>query len=285
MVEETALSDYPFPSLMELLPSGIFDNTYIELYMRDNIRRNHLTNDFRLAEKASKKKLYISAMCLDGAKEVVFGPDEIHDVSISKAVQASTAMPGFYRPVLINGAYYVDGIVPKTANIDLMVRKGAELIICYNPFRPYENRTFLEGLGRRGKKKSHSLTEEGIVMVLNQIFRTFFHTRLHGALEAIKKNPDFQGDVILIEPRADDAAFFSLNPFMLGHQIRAARLGFESVRNSIEEHYPRIRKILASYGIEMNRKNVELEYQKLHRHTDPFTATKILEKRYGTTGS
>ena len=271
MVEATALSDHPFPSLMELLPSGIFDNVYIEQYMRDNIRRNHLTNDFKTAAKLRKKKLYISAMSLDGAKEVTFGPDEVSTVSISKAVQASTAMPGFYKPVKIGDDYYVDGIVPRTANIDLLVSKGAKLIICYNPFRPYENKNFL-------KSKMHSLTEEGIIGVLNQIFRTFFHSRLHASLNAFKKNPDFDGDIILIEPRADDATFFSMNPFMLGHQIRATRMGFESVRNSIDEHYPLISKIMGSYGIEMSREKVESEYRELHFGKDPFKTTRILEK-------
>ncbi len=277
MVEETALADHPFPSMMELLPSGIFDNTYIEKYMRDNIRRNHLTNDFRTAAKAGKK-LYIGAMSLDDATEVIFGPDEVNDVPISKAVQASTAMPGFYRPVKIGNQYYVDGIVPRTANFDLMVEKGAKLIVCYNPFRPFENKKFLDKIrGKNGRAKS--LTEEGILVVLNQIFRTFFHTRLHVSMNAFRDNPKFDGDIILIEPRADDAAFFAMNPFMLGHQLRAAGMGFESVRNSIDEKFPQIQKILNSYGIAFNRDKVEEEYEAIHGGRDPFLTKRILERK------
>jgi len=279
MVEQVALSDLHFPSLMELLPSGLFDNTYIEKYMRENIRKNHLTNDFRIATRASKKKLYISAMSLDDASEVIFGPDEINDITISKAVQASTAMPGFYRPVKIGKKYYVDGIVPRTANFDLMVNKGAKLIICYNPFRPYKKEVVAEYADRQKKKNSHSLAEDGIIMVLNQIFRTFFHTRLHVSLNAFKTDTSFNGDIILVEPRADDSEFFSMNPFILGHQVQAARMGFESVRNSIEEQFPAIQKILQSYGIQFNRKHVEKEYKELHFSKDPWAAKEILQEK------
>ena len=278
MVEESALDDHPFPSLLECFPSGLFDNAPLERYLRQNIRRNRMTNNFKLAEKAGHKKLYITAMTLDGAEEVVFGPDERNDVSISKAVQASTAMPGFYKPVKIDEQYFVDGGVKHTANLDLMVDKGARLIICYNPFRPYENRSFVDYLSKDKKERGRSLTEEGVFAVLNQFFRTVFHTRLHAALQMYAQSSTFDGDIILIEPRADDQAFFSMNPFALGHRLHAAQLGFESVRNSIDEKYDEIAPILASYGITMNRAGVEAEYRKMRTEKpDPFMLKKLLE--------
>lgn len=280
VVEESALSDLNFPSLLECLPSGLFDNAPLERYLRQNIRRNKMTNNFKLAYKMSGKKIYITAMTLDGAQEEIFGPDERSDVSISKAVQASSAMPGFYKPVKIGDQYYVDGGVKQTANLDLMVKKGAKLIICYNPFRPYEQKNFVEGLSKQAKGKRASLTDEGVFAVLNQFFRTIFHTRIHNAMEMYEKDPEFDGDILLIEPRADDEAFFSMNPFALGHRLHAAQLGFESVRNSIEENYERIAPILASYGIEMNRQGVEAEYHKMHRRQpDPRVLQKILKTR------
>lgn len=280
MVEESALSDHLFPSLLECLPSGLFDNAPLEKYLRENIRRNRMTNDFAAAKKVGGKSLYITAMTLDGAEEEVFGPDERNDVTISRAVQASSAMPGFYKPVKIGAHYYVDGGVKQTANLDLMVQKGAGLIICYNPFRPYEQKNFLETVAKHKEAKRHSLTEEGVFAVLNQFFRTIFHTRLHNALKAFEKNPDFDCDIILIEPRPDDAAFFSMNPFAMGHRLHAAQLGFESVRNSIEERYAEIAKILSAYGIRVNKKGVEGEYREMRqKEPDPFVLQKVLETR------
>jgi len=234
-----ALQNKALPSLYEIIPSGIFDNSPIEHYIRKNIEKNHLTNSFRSTLKATGKGLYIVASTLDGAKRTVFGPDEKNDVTISKAIQASTAMPGFYRPVRIDGVDYVDGGVQDTASIDVAVEKGAELIICYNPFRPHT--------------KTGRLAGEGMMTVLNQIFRTVFHSRLHAAIEQYKNDPKFKGDIILIEPKDDDKAFFDMNPLLFSNRMKAAELGFESATNSIDDQYEKIARILSAYGIKMKR--------------------------------
>lgn len=254
------------PSLFELLPSGLFDNGPIEYYIRSNIKKNRLTNDFKKVLKATKKQLYIVASELDGAERVVFGPDERCDVEISKAVQASSAMPGFYKPVRIGNSDYVDGGVQETASIDVAVDKGAELIICYNPFRPHT--------------ESGRLAGEGVMAVLNQIFRTFFHSRLHVALDQYRNDPNFKGDIILIEPKDDDKAFFELNPLIFSNRIKAAVLGFKSVLNSIDEHYDEIKEILNSYGIEMTRRKVKSETDSINTAGDDLKKLRaILENR------
>jgi predicted acylesterase/phospholipase RssA len=250
------------PSLLSILPSGVFDNRPIEQYLRENIERNGLTNDFVTAERMTGKRLYICAMTLDGAKRVIFGPDEKNDVTISEAVQASTAMPGFYKPARIQGVDYVDGGVQETANIDIAIKKGAELIVCYNPFRPYDPGKFEEKLGK-ARAHGNRLSDNGVMAVLNQIFRAFFHTRLHVALDHFRNDPKFKGDIILIEPRPDDLAFFGLNPLILSNKVEAARLGFKSVRNSIDERFDEVARIFAAYGIEMSKDNVEEEFKKI----------------------
>ena len=70
-------------------------------------------------------ELYIVAMNLDTAERVVFGHDEDSSLTISEAVQASTALPGFYKPARIKGVDYVDGGVRRTANIDVAIEHGA----------------------------------------------------------------------------------------------------------------------------------------------------------------
>lgn len=256
-----------FPSLLSILPSGVFDNGPIEEYLRANIEKNNLTNDFKTAQRLTGKRLYICAMELDSAKRVIFGPDEKSDVTISEAVQASTAMPGFYKPAKLQGIDYVDGGVQETANIDIAVEKGAELIVCYNPFRPYDPTKIKEDLNEKIKeaKGRGNMAQSGVIEVLNQIFRAVFHSRLHVALDHFRDDPSFKGDIILIEPRADDSAFFRLNPLIFSNRIEAARLGFESVRNSIEARFDEVSKIFAAYGIEMNRQGVEDEFKKMSR--------------------
>ncbi|MFA4973115.1 MAG: patatin-like phospholipase family protein [bacterium] len=256
------LAEGDLPSLFALLPSGLFDNSPIEAYIRENIEKNGLTNDFDETLKYTGKRLYISAVRLDGARRVVFGPGEETGLTISEAIQASTALPGFYKPARIGGVDYVDGGVQETANIDTAVDRGAKLIVCYNPFRPYDPEQFVEGMSRR-RRSGKRLATDGIATVLNQILRAFFHARLAVALKRFRDDPSFDGDIILIEPRANDEAFFSLNPLLLRNRIAAARLGFISARSSIEERFDEISGIMAAYGVEMNREGVNKKYEKI----------------------
>jgi len=83
--------------------------------------------------RARRKELFIVAMNLDTAERVVFGHNENSSATISQAVQASTALPGFYKPARIHGIDYVDGGVRRTANIDVAIEHGAQLVLCYNP--------------------------------------------------------------------------------------------------------------------------------------------------------
>lgn len=260
-----ALAMRPMPSFLSLLPSGFFDNSGIEKYLRENIIRNHLANDFKTLEKMRRKKLYICAMTLDGAGRAIFGPDEKNDVTISEAVQASTAMPGFYKPARIHGVDYVDGNVLETAHFDVAVSHGAELIVCYNPFRPVDNKVMLQFLREKNEfvSEGRRLADNGIITILSQIFRTVFHTRLHHMIEQYAYDPHFHGDIILIEPSASDMAFFDLNPLIFSNRLKAGRLGFESVRNSINEHYDEIAKVFARHGVRMSRKNVEVDVKRL----------------------
>ena len=87
------LGEGDLPSLVGLLPSGLFDNSPIEAYIRENIEGNGLTNDFDEVYELTGKRLYISAVRLDGARRVVFGPGTDDGVTISEAIQASTALP------------------------------------------------------------------------------------------------------------------------------------------------------------------------------------------------
>src|SRR5438034_9159094 len=141
--------EFPFP--LAYLPSGLFDNSSLERYLRHNIERRGLTNDFRVLYRLRQVELYIVAMNLDTAERVVFGQAEDTSLTISEAVQASTALPGFYKPARLKGVDYVDGGVRRTANIDVAIEHGAELVICYNPFRPFHNRVVRRFLPEKGR--------------------------------------------------------------------------------------------------------------------------------------
>src|SRR6266571_3528699 len=139
---------------------------------------------YRLLRRLRGVELYIVAMNLDTAERVVFGHDEDTSLTISEAVQASTALPGFYKPARLKGVDYVDGGVRRTANIDVAIEHGAELVICYNPFRPFHNRVVRRFVPEKGRYEidGRPLASQGMLTVLNQVLRTLLHSRLveHG---------------------------------------------------------------------------------------------------------
>ena len=257
--------EFPFP--LAYLPSGLFDNTTIERYLRHNIEQRGLSNDFRVLYRLREIELYIVAMNLDTAERVVFGHDEDTTLTISEAVQASTALPLFYKPARIRGVDYVDGGVRRTANLDVAIEHGADLIICYNPFRPFSNRVTRRYIPDRHAYvlEGRPLADQGMLTVLNQVFRTLLHSRLQLGVRQYQDDPNFQGDIILIEPAETDLTFFKMAPLNLWAGRSAGAHGYLSVTESIESHYELIRAILQSYGVQMTRKEVREGLERLLR--------------------
>jgi NTE family protein len=257
--------EFPFP--LSYLPSGMFDNSSLERYLRHNIERRGMSNDFRVLYRLRGTSLYIVAMNLDTAERVVFGHDEDTSVTISEAVQASTALPGFYRPARLKGVDYVDGGVRRTANIDVAIEHGADLIICYNPFRPFSNRVVRRYVPERNEYRlqGRPLADQGMLMVLNQVLRTLLHSRLQLGVRQYQDDPHFEGDIILLEPAETDLTFFKMAPLNLWASRSAGAHGYLSVTQSIEAHYELIRSILQSYGVLMTRKEVREGLERLLR--------------------
>ncbi len=233
------------------LPSGLFDNRRLERYIRTNLERNGLPNSFRQLKLMRGKSLYIGATNLNTAQGVVFGHDEDNSVTISEAVQASTAIPGFFKPARVGPPGreqdYLDAAVRKTANISTAVRHGADLIVCYNPFRPFVNYRH-----RLISDNRSSLGDLGVAVIINQAFRTLLHSRLRLGIEKLRLDESFRGDVVLIEPTETDSRFFAMNPINFWHRAEAADHGFDSARRSLTRHGTALREILGAYGIEVD---------------------------------
>ena len=268
------------PALTNHVPTALFDNSGLERWLRDNLERIRMPNDFESFERRRRCQLYIAACDLDTAERVVFGADEKNDVTISQAVQASTALPLFYRPARIGGIDYVDGGVRNTANIDVAIEKGADLIICYNPFRPFSNRVVQRYVPEKGKfvTEGKRLADQGILVVLNQVFRTLLHSRLQYGLRQYQDDPNFRGDIIVVEPTEHDTHFFAMNPLAFWDGPKAGRHGYVSVTQSIETHYDVVKQILQSYGILMTRREVREGLERMRRFSSAQESQDVLTR-------
>jgi predicted acylesterase/phospholipase RssA len=227
-----------FPALGSLIPSGLFDNAALERWLAQNMAAVQRPNRFDELYRDTGRKLFITASNLDTAERVVFGPDDDHGLSISQAVQASSALPGFFRPARINGVDYVDGGVQRTANIDVAIEQGADLIICYNPFRPFLNEVDLT------KPGASYLADRGMGTVISQVF-------LH--------DHRFRGDIVVIEARETDEQFFDLNPMAFWKRSDGMRHGFESVRQTLSDHADVLGPLFESYGLDFRAPGAQPE--------------------------
>jgi NTE family protein len=241
------------PALTNHVPSGFFDNASLERWLRRSLERIRIPNEFRAFSRKRGCRLYITACDLDTAERVIFGPDENAELSISQAVQASTALPIFYRPARLGGVDYVDGGVRHTANIDIAIEKGADLIVCYNPFRPFLNRIDAEDGESSYFADGRYLSDRGMPVVINQVFRTLLHSRLKLGIQRYLADDRFQGDIVLLEPRERDANFFAMNPLAFWKRAEAVQHGFESVRMTIEQNFDQLESVFGRYGLAMDR--------------------------------
>jgi NTE family protein len=112
-------------------------------------------------------------------KRVVFGREGAPAADLADAVAASCAIPGFYKPVEIEGRRYVDGGMWSTSNLDVMGRRDLDLVICLNPtsslhptraWNPLDAvaRAVRTGAGRRLGSEAKKLRADGTEVVLIQ---------------------------------------------------------------------------------------------------------------------
>src|SRR3546814_8396615 len=82
----------------------------------------------------------VVAVELDSGEPVLFGADGWDDVPISRAVQASAALPGLYPPVEVRGRHLVDGALRRTMHASVLLERDIDLLIGINPLVPFKDR-------------------------------------------------------------------------------------------------------------------------------------------------
>ncbi len=223
-----------------LLPTGLFDNEAIEQFLRKAFSAHGRSNDFR--ELAHK--LVIVAVELDSGQAVRFGTEGHDSVPISRAIEASAALPGLYPPVNIDGKYYVDGALRHTVHASVALDAGADLVFAVNPLVPIDTAT----ANALGKSPHISLIEGGLPTVLSQMFRTLLQSRMQASIPKYERK--YPGsDLLLIEPESDDTDMFFTNVFSFVHRKRLAEHAYQSTLNDLRTHRRALAPLLARHGL------------------------------------
>lgn len=232
-----------FAALTRALPTGMFDNDALRQYLHAAFSEPGRTDDFRQL----KHKLYSIATDLDTGETVRFGGPGFDHVPISRAVQASAALPGLFPPVEIDGHHFVDGALKKTLHASVALEEGARLVLCVNPLVPFDaNRA-----KRRGRQELEKLVEGGLPTVLSQTFRAIIHSRMQVGLQ--KYVTQFKdADVVLFEPPSDDAEMFFTNLFSYATRRKVCEHAYQKTRKDLLKRRHELEPVLAKHGIQLD---------------------------------
>ncbi len=227
-------------SLGRAIPTGVFDNESIHRYLHAVFTQPGRTDDFR----ELSRRLYLVATDLDTGESVSFGRPGHDAVPISRAVQASAALPGLFPPVEIDGRCFVDGALRKTLHASEALDDGARLVFCVNPIVPYDASLAAE----KGRGRHRRLVEGGLPVVLSQTFRAIIHSRM--AVGISKYWSQYRdADVVLFEPDADDSEIFFTNIFGYGTRARLCEHAYQRTRHDLRRRRQSLLPVLERHGL------------------------------------
>jgi NTE family protein len=156
---------------------------------------------------------WICAVDLDRGRRVVFGRDDVRDaddLTLGRAVQASSAVPGLFRPTRIGRLHYVDGAVHSPTSADLVAGLAFDVVVVVSPMTAVP-----AALGR-------SALTAG---------RAYHAQLLRREVAAIRRGGT---TVVTIQPTADDLPVLGLNAMDHTRRDAVARRAFESTRAKLE---------------------------------------------------
>ncbi|HVZ42290.1 MAG TPA: patatin-like phospholipase family protein [Ramlibacter sp.] len=230
------------------LPTGLFSSDEAQRRLAGTFSREGRTNDFRKL----RTRLTLVATNLDTGQAAPFGAPGFDHVPISKAVQASSALPGLFPPVEIDDNYYVDGALKKTMHASIALEEGADLMLCINPLVPFNalepHEEALASGVRPEDRRIPRIVEGGLPAVLSQTFRTMIHSRAEiGMRQYHGRYPGT--DIILIEPDQRDPQLYLHNTFSYRLRREFAEHAYQQTRGMLRAKHTQMAAKFERHGI------------------------------------
>jgi predicted acylesterase/phospholipase RssA len=234
--------------LARAIPTAVFDNAPLRTALEEAFARAGRTNDFR----ELSHRLIVVATDLATGTAIRFGDGDLDAVPISRAVQASCALPGLYPPVSIDGRCCVDGVLLKTVHASVAFDHGADLVVCVNPIVPVDTSAGVSA----GELPRGALVRGGLPTLMSQTFRTMIHSRLSAGFATYPdRYPDSQ--FVLFEPPRDEYDMFFSNVFSLSSRRNVCDLAYHVTRRDLLLRYDRLAPTFARAGLRLRRDVLE----------------------------
>jgi predicted acylesterase/phospholipase RssA len=249
--------------LSAAMPAGILDSAPFERYLRRLYASGGRTNDFRQL----RRRLFVVATNFNTGEAARFGEPGLDHVPISRAVQASTALPGLYPPVEIDGQTYADGALLRTMHASVVLEAGVDLLFGINPLVPFDASEDAEGA------HEIELTRHGLPVVLGQTFRALIRSRMQvGVASYHDRFP--RAEIVLLEPDRGDRRMFFANVFRYADRRRLVDHAFDCTRRDLSRRARELAPVLARHGLALDRKALTDPSRSFHgalerqRHAD-----------------
>lgn len=229
------------------LPVCLFGNDAIRDYLHRTFSRPGRTDDFRELQR----RFFVVATDLETGGPVVFGGEGLAHVPISRAVQASTAVPGLYQPVEVEGRVCVDGVLLKTLHASVALEHGADLLLCVNPLVPMDtgSEDAREALGRRAVQRG------GLPTLLSQSFRILIHSRVSLGMERYAQGFP-RADLVMFQPKPTEHRLFT-NLFRFHSRRKVCEIAYEQTRQDLWARREVLGPVFEKHGLRLRLEVLE----------------------------
>lgn len=186
------------------LPEGMFTNATI-----GNALRRLVPTGW-----APHPRTWITAVNLRTGHREVFGRPGSPRSHLDRAVRASCAIPGLYRPIRMGRDRYVDGGMHSPSNADLLADVELDLVVIINPM------SALEG---------HAAT--GFVDRYIYPLRRFAQRRLDAEIRVLRERGL---PLLVIQPSSRDLTVFSRNLMDSRPRVKVADMAVDTTLEALE---------------------------------------------------
>ena len=254
-----------------LVPTGLFDNDEVERFLREVFTRRGRSNDFRTLERP----LYVIGVDLDSGEAVRFGDKGWDDVPISRAVQASAALPGLYPPVELRDKrgrtrHFVDGALRRTMHASVVLDRGVDLMLGINPLVPFNPGTDANEDAQAHRFSDRRIAQGGLPGVLSQTLRTMLQSRMQvGLARYPQQYPHI--DQLVFEPNAADRELFYTNVFSFSARRRISQLAYRNTLADLRKRRGVLEPVLARHGITLREDVIADRPRSILAHLPPAT--------------
>jgi predicted acylesterase/phospholipase RssA len=206
---------------------------------------------------------------------VRFGGEGWDDVPISRAVQASAALPGLYPPVELldpqgRRRHVVDGALRRTMHASIVLDRGVDLLLGINPLVPFNPGRDADSVAEAHRFSDRRIAEGGLPGVLSQTLRTMLQSRMQvGLARYPQQYPHI--DQVVFEPNAADRELFYTNIFSFSARRRISQLAYRNTLDDLRKRRDVLEPMLARHGIRLRDDVIANRPRSILAHLPPAT--------------